>query len=152
MRVGFVGLGTMGGNAARNVLRAGFELVVHDLRPDAVQRLVKRRGVENVAPDDLRGRADEGPQLVRVAGQTPQGNRLFFEQRDQPPADVAGCARHQHDGNCRTFRTPRLRWRHRPHLTPGWEAVCFAVTILPRLFYSFSNRAAGEIGDGNAVV
>ena len=35
MRVGFIGLGTMGGNAAKNILRAGFQTVVHDLRPEA---------------------------------------------------------------------------------------------------------------------
>jgi 3-hydroxyisobutyrate dehydrogenase-like beta-hydroxyacid dehydrogenase len=32
MKVGFIGLGTMGGNAAKNILRAGFQTVVHDLR------------------------------------------------------------------------------------------------------------------------
>lgn len=32
MRVGFVGLGNMGGRMASNVLKAGHELVVHDLR------------------------------------------------------------------------------------------------------------------------
>lgn len=35
MRVGFIGLGTMGGNAAKNIIRAGFETCVFDLRPDA---------------------------------------------------------------------------------------------------------------------
>ena len=72
---------------------------------DALQRLVQRRGVENVAPDDLRGFLDTGPQLVRVAGQTPQHHRLLFEQRNQPTADVAGCSRQQHDGSIRYFRS-----------------------------------------------
>ena len=44
MDVGFIGLGTMGANAARNVARAGFRLVVHDLRPEAVQPF-EREGV-----------------------------------------------------------------------------------------------------------
>lgn len=35
MRVGFIGLGTMGGAMAANVLAAGHDLVVHDLRPGA---------------------------------------------------------------------------------------------------------------------
>lgn len=35
MRVGFIGLGTMGGNAAKNIIRAGFETLVHDLRREA---------------------------------------------------------------------------------------------------------------------
>jgi 3-hydroxyisobutyrate dehydrogenase-like beta-hydroxyacid dehydrogenase len=32
MRVGFIGLGNMGGPLAGFVLKAGFSLVVHDLR------------------------------------------------------------------------------------------------------------------------
>jgi len=38
MRIGFVGLGIMGGSMALNVRKAGFELVVHDLRKDLAQR------------------------------------------------------------------------------------------------------------------
>ena len=41
MIVGFIGLGTMGRNAARNVQRAGFRLVVNDLRPEAARELVE---------------------------------------------------------------------------------------------------------------
>lgn len=36
MKVGFIGLGTMGRNAARNVRRAGFDMVVYDVRPEAI--------------------------------------------------------------------------------------------------------------------
>jgi 3-hydroxyisobutyrate dehydrogenase len=35
MRVGFIGLGNMGSAAASNLLRAGHELWIHDVRPDA---------------------------------------------------------------------------------------------------------------------
>ncbi len=45
MRVGFIGLGTMGGNAARNLLRAGFPLVVHDIRPEAGRDLIARGAI-----------------------------------------------------------------------------------------------------------
>ncbi len=40
MRVGFIGLGMMGKNAAANLRRKGFALTVHDLRPEAVAGLV----------------------------------------------------------------------------------------------------------------
>lgn len=40
MRVGFIGLGMMGKNAAANLRRAGFALTVHDLRDEAVAALV----------------------------------------------------------------------------------------------------------------
>jgi 3-hydroxyisobutyrate dehydrogenase-like beta-hydroxyacid dehydrogenase len=35
MKVGFIGLGNMGGAAARNLMRAGFEVWVHDIRREA---------------------------------------------------------------------------------------------------------------------
>ena len=41
MRVGFIGLGTMGGNAARNIMRHGFDMVVHDIRRDAAEPLIE---------------------------------------------------------------------------------------------------------------
>ena len=35
MKVGFIGLGTMGRHMATNLARAGYELTVHDLRREA---------------------------------------------------------------------------------------------------------------------
>ncbi|MGB8861138.1 MAG: NAD(P)-dependent oxidoreductase [Ilumatobacteraceae bacterium] len=40
MRIGFIGLGNMGGAAARNLQRAGYELWVHDLRREAGEVLI----------------------------------------------------------------------------------------------------------------
>ncbi len=40
-KIGFVGLGNMGGGMARNLLRAGFSVVVHDLDPRKVQALAE---------------------------------------------------------------------------------------------------------------
>jgi 3-hydroxyisobutyrate dehydrogenase-like beta-hydroxyacid dehydrogenase len=39
-RIGFVGLGVMGGPMAANLLKAGFAVTAFDLRRDAVDRLV----------------------------------------------------------------------------------------------------------------
>jgi 3-hydroxyisobutyrate dehydrogenase len=36
-RIGFVGLGSMGSGMTRNLLRAGFDLVVHDTRPEVLE-------------------------------------------------------------------------------------------------------------------
>ena len=41
MRVGFIGLGTMGGSMALNAQKGGHELVVHDLRREAAERHLK---------------------------------------------------------------------------------------------------------------
>ena len=40
MKVGFIGLGTMGGAMALNLRKAGFELVVHDLRPEMAKPVI----------------------------------------------------------------------------------------------------------------
>ncbi|HZT07409.1 MAG TPA: NAD(P)-dependent oxidoreductase [Chloroflexota bacterium] len=40
-RIGFIGLGSMGRPFATNIVQAGFDLFVHDVRPDPVAELVK---------------------------------------------------------------------------------------------------------------
>ncbi len=35
MQIGFIGLGTMGQHMALNVLKGGYQLVVHDIRKEA---------------------------------------------------------------------------------------------------------------------
>ena len=41
MRFGFIGVGRMGGGLARNLIRAGKEVLVYDLNPEAVKRTVE---------------------------------------------------------------------------------------------------------------
>jgi 4-hydroxybutyrate dehydrogenase/sulfolactaldehyde 3-reductase len=43
-RIGFIGLGRMGRPMASNLLRRGFEVVVHDINPDGVKALTKVGG------------------------------------------------------------------------------------------------------------
>jgi len=38
MQIGFIGVGAMGGGLARNLIRAGKEVLVYDLNPEAVKR------------------------------------------------------------------------------------------------------------------
>ena len=45
LKVGFIGLGTMGLPFATNILRAGFDLIVHDVRPKPVDELVELANV-----------------------------------------------------------------------------------------------------------
>ena len=78
---------------------------------DALQRLVqRRRGRERRPWTTSRRRADTGPQLLRVAGQAPEGHRLPFEQRDQPTADVAAAARQQGRRAARLVRDRHRFW------------------------------------------
>jgi 3-hydroxyisobutyrate dehydrogenase-like beta-hydroxyacid dehydrogenase len=58
MKVGFIGLGTMGGNAARNIRRAGFDLCVHDLRREAGAPLEEMGAIWVDSPREMIDRVD----------------------------------------------------------------------------------------------
>ncbi len=58
MKVGFVGLGVMGGPMAANILKGGHELTVFDMNPDAVAALVKVGAKAAKSPKDV-GAASE---------------------------------------------------------------------------------------------
>lgn len=58
MKVGFVGLGTMGRNAALNLRRAGFPLVVYDIRPEATAPLAERGAAVARSPAEVLQRSD----------------------------------------------------------------------------------------------
>ena len=45
MELGMIGLGRMGANMVRRLLRAGHQCVVYDLHPEAVEALVKEGAV-----------------------------------------------------------------------------------------------------------
>ncbi len=44
MKVGFIGLGHMGEPMSRSVLTVGYDLVVHDARPEAAAGLIAALG------------------------------------------------------------------------------------------------------------
>ena len=52
MLFGFIGVGAMGGGLARNLIRAGMQVLVYDLNPDAVQKTLAV-GVSGKAADNL---------------------------------------------------------------------------------------------------
>ena len=58
MIVGFIGLGTMGSKAARNVRRAGFDMVVYDIRPAAIEAQLEDGVKAGGSPADVLTRCD----------------------------------------------------------------------------------------------
>ncbi len=58
MKIGFIGLGTMGKNAAANVLHAGFDLTVFDIRPEAIAGLVAQGAKAAASPAAVLGMVD----------------------------------------------------------------------------------------------
>lgn len=79
MRVGFIGLGHMGGAMATNIRAAGFELVVYDVLDAAVDPLVAAGATRATSPADLAGAVDvvvtmlPGPVQVREVMTGPDG-------------------------------------------------------------------------------
>jgi 6-phosphogluconate dehydrogenase len=53
MELGMIGLGRMGTNMVRRLLRAGHQCVVYDLQPEAAQALAKEGAVETTSLEDF---------------------------------------------------------------------------------------------------
>ena len=58
MKVGFIGLGTMGGHMAYNALQGGHELVVHDIRRESATRLLEAGAVWADTPREVAEASD----------------------------------------------------------------------------------------------
>lgn len=75
MRVGFIGLGTMGGSMALNVRAAGHDLIVHDLRREAAEPHLKAGATWADSPRDIARAAEvvltslPGPREAEAVGE-----------------------------------------------------------------------------------
>ncbi|MYC07944.1 MAG: NAD(P)-dependent oxidoreductase [Chloroflexi bacterium] len=58
MKIGFIGLGNMGGGMAANVLRAGYDLTVHDLRRESATPLLEAGASWADTPAELAASCD----------------------------------------------------------------------------------------------
>jgi 3-hydroxyisobutyrate dehydrogenase-like beta-hydroxyacid dehydrogenase len=58
MKIGFIGLGEMGKWMAVNIVKAGFSLIVYDIRPDAVRDLGERGAPEAESPSEVARKTD----------------------------------------------------------------------------------------------
>ena len=79
MKVGFIGLGQMGGPLAKWILGAGFPLVVHDIRKDAATPLLESGAIWADTPGDVAEQCDvvatclPGPAEMEAATMGPEG-------------------------------------------------------------------------------
>jgi 3-hydroxyisobutyrate dehydrogenase-like beta-hydroxyacid dehydrogenase len=77
--IGFVGLGQMGGPMTRRLRAAGYELVVHDVRAEAIDALLAEGAEAAQSPAAVADRAEivlvslPTPQVVRAVALGPQG-------------------------------------------------------------------------------
>ena len=58
LKVGYIGLGLMGKSIARNILKAGFPLVVHNRSQSAVEELVQEGAVRASSPAQVAEQVD----------------------------------------------------------------------------------------------
>jgi 2-hydroxy-3-oxopropionate reductase len=72
-KIGFIGLGIMGKPMSKNLLKAGFKLVVHDVVPQPVEELVKAGAEKGASPKDVASRCaiiitmlPDGPEVEQV--------------------------------------------------------------------------------------
>ena len=74
LKVGYIGLGLMGKSIARNILKAGFPLVVHNRSRAAVEELAAEGAIPAGSPAEVAGQVDvvftnlpDSPDVERVA-------------------------------------------------------------------------------------
>src|SRR5258707_9934633 len=89
MEVGMVGLGRMGANVTRRLVRGGHQLVVSDLSPDAVQQLAGEGAVASSSLEDLVGKL-KAPRAVwiMVPAGGPTENTVQSLLQHMQPGDV----------------------------------------------------------------
>ena len=63
MQLGMIGLGRMGANMARRLMRGGHDLVVYDVDPDAVDRLAQEGATGSTSHEDFRAKLT-GPRAI----------------------------------------------------------------------------------------
>jgi 2-hydroxy-3-oxopropionate reductase len=73
-KIGFIGLGIMGRPMSKNLLKAGYKLLVYDIVPSAVQDAVKAGAEAGASPSDVASKTDvmitmlpNSPQVKEVA-------------------------------------------------------------------------------------
>lgn len=85
--IGFVGLGVMGKSMARNLIKAGFKLVLHNRSRAAVDELVGDGGIAAASPADLAARAEI---ICLCLPDTPDVEAVLFGEKGVASAVKAG--------------------------------------------------------------
>ncbi|HEY9121482.1 MAG TPA: NAD(P)-binding domain-containing protein [Brevefilum sp.] len=58
LKVGYIGLGIMGKSMARNIMKAGYEVIVHNRSRESVNELVGEGAIEGHSPADVASQVD----------------------------------------------------------------------------------------------
>jgi 3-hydroxyisobutyrate dehydrogenase len=74
-KLGFIGLGNMGKPMATNLVKAGYPLTVHDLRPEAVRDLVAIGAAAAGSPREV---AEKSEVVITMVTSSPQVEQVMF--------------------------------------------------------------------------
>ncbi len=151
LRVGYIGLGLMGKSIARNILKAGFPLVVHNRSREAVEQLVAEGALPASSPAVVAAQVDivftnlpDSPDveqvtlgakgivdgahdgLIHIDNSTikPASARLIADKLAARGRDVVGRARLGRRYRC--TRRDADRHGRGPACSPGTKHACFA--------------------------
>jgi 3-hydroxyisobutyrate dehydrogenase-like beta-hydroxyacid dehydrogenase len=58
MKIGFIGLGKMGSGLAKNLIRAGYEVILYDINPEAVTNVLETGGRSASSPKEVASGTD----------------------------------------------------------------------------------------------
>jgi 3-hydroxyisobutyrate dehydrogenase-like beta-hydroxyacid dehydrogenase len=86
-RIGFIGIGKMGAPMTRRLLAAGYRVMVHDIRPEAMAEV---RSAGAVAADSLAAAASGTDVVITVLPDPPAVERAVFAERGLGGAMRAG--------------------------------------------------------------
>ncbi len=143
MQLGMIGLGRMGANMVRRLMKAGHECVVHDVSAAAVQGLAKEGAAGAIVAGRLRGAAEEAPRGLadgarrrggpdpgragrrsssRATSSSTAGNSYYHDdirraggaQAEEPPLRRRGNQRRRVGPRARLLPHDRRRDRDRP--------------------------------------
>ena len=79
MKIGFIGLGNMGAGMAANLQKAGYELVVHDIAPEAAAEHLERGALWADSPEEVARRVRD--RLHLAAGSKRGRERRHWAER-----------------------------------------------------------------------
>jgi 3-hydroxyisobutyrate dehydrogenase-like beta-hydroxyacid dehydrogenase len=85
--IGFIGLGVMGKSMARNLIKAGYRVVLHNRSRAAVDELVGIGGIAAASPADLAARAEI---ICLCVSDTPDVEAVLFGAKGVASAAKAG--------------------------------------------------------------
>jgi len=77
-KIGFIGLGVMGKPMARNLLKAGYPLVVYDIRPEPVEELVKAGADRASSPKEV---AEKSEVIITMLPDSPDVEEVILGEK-----------------------------------------------------------------------